>query len=248
MFLVAVFFAWLGHHIHRSRVERPIISGVQQAGGSVYFNREAHKHPLRSLAPPTGSPLVRSIFGADIFASVDTVFLDDLETSDEDVAPLHRLTELRCVQLQGKAVTDKCVTDLLRIKRLSGLILSNTSISPEGLSRLAKHKQLRALTLEGAGFDDEYIKQVKQFADLQHLQLVSTAVTDNGMESIRFNEELQLLGIYDAPGLTDTGLFPLAQLPKIRNITISEARISDHGVSALQDALPNCDVKNLTGR
>lgn len=134
MFVASVLFAWLGKHVVRSQIQRPIVARIQAAGGSVYYDYQMEPRPKNSIP---GSSIVRWILGDDIYATVNVVSLDDKKTTDDDVVRLNKLTELVSVSLNGTDVTDDCVDNLLRIRCLRDLDLANTSITPDGLNRLS---------------------------------------------------------------------------------------------------------------
>jgi len=71
--LFAAFTAWIGDDLIRTRIQRPIVAKIIAAGGEVYFDYQVSPDGIRLDAFPHGSPVVRSLFGDDIYATVIAV-------------------------------------------------------------------------------------------------------------------------------------------------------------------------------
>jgi len=232
---------WLGGKLNRVWTQRQVLAEIEKAGGKAHYDYQPRGELSRE--PPPGSPLIRSVLGNDVFASVSAVFFENPGTTNEDVACLCELTDLHFVRLCGTRVTDDCVPHLLRIKHLTGLSLSNTAISPAGLSRLSGHVELRGLTLEGPSFGDDYARQLKHFIRLSDLRLVSTAITNKGLQIIsEAGPMIQAVEICFGQNISDDGIIALKGLPKVSSIRIYDVAVTPIAVSNLKDALPNCEV------
>jgi hypothetical protein len=167
MVVIGAMLAWLGKHVIRSQIQRPVVAKIQAAGGSGYYDYQTVPGHVYSTKSPPGSPIVRWILGDDIYATVNVVFLDDPRTTDDSVVELHRLPGLLDVSLSGTGVTDGCISDLLRIPRLRSLMLSGTTISPEGLNRLSHSDTLQSVHLYGTGITDGHVRQLSRFSSLK---------------------------------------------------------------------------------
>ena len=132
-------FAWLGKHVIRTQAERPVVSQIQATGGRAYYDYQLGVGRIDPSKTPTGSKFVRSVLGDDIYATVNAVFFDS-PTTDSNIENLHKLSNLLDVSVSGPGVSDKCIDDLLIIKKLRGLTLSETSITSDGLIRLSSSK------------------------------------------------------------------------------------------------------------
>ena len=75
--IVAALCAWLGKHIMRASGQRPIVAEIVAAGGIVGYDYQIHPefNILDESRTATGSKLVRSVLGDDIYATVIAVIL-----------------------------------------------------------------------------------------------------------------------------------------------------------------------------
>ena len=175
----SVYLVWVAPHVVRARIQRPIIASIEAAGGSAYFDYQVADGPVKPHTPPPGAFVTRALFGDDIYATVHVVVFLEPNVKDEDVANLHKLSELKDVYLTGDRITDACIGDLIRIRGLRGLNLSNTAISPRGLSQLSSLPGLHRLTLFGESVTDEHVATLPQFSNLEKLQVIRAPVTDD---------------------------------------------------------------------
>jgi len=233
MLAAAVFSAWLGKNVVRSHIQRPIIARIAAAGGSSYYDYQVQPGYVDASKAPPGSFIVRAIFGDDIFATVNVVFLNAPSTTDADVTQLHELSDLLDVSLRGSGVTDKCVDDLVRIRHLRSFGLNNTSITPRGLKHLSRSKTLQSLSLYGACIGDAHVQQLQQFPNLRFLQIVRTSVSDVGMQAIGSLVNLRTLDIMVAPAVTDNGIRSLGHLKDLVKLTVLQTRLTDGSLPAI---------------
>ena len=80
MLLASVLFAWLGRHLARARVQRPIVARIEAAGGHAYYDYQLEPGHIDPAKSPPGWKLVRAVLGDDIFATVQVVGLGDPNT------------------------------------------------------------------------------------------------------------------------------------------------------------------------
>lgn len=231
MFVIAVFSALFGKEIVRTQTERPIVAQIRAAGGSAYYDFQA----TDITKSPPGSPIVRSMLGDDIYATVNVVLLDDPKTTDANVAELHKLADLRDVSVSGYGVTDKCIPSLLRIKHLSSLNLYSTSITSQGLSRLSQAKTLQQLFLYGDSVTDAHLKRLGTFPSLQKLQVFRAPISDRGIKSIGSVTSLQELQIGSTSTVTDKGILHLARLTDLECLILLDCDLTDVSMTAISE-------------
>jgi hypothetical protein len=233
--IVAALCAWLGKHVVRASIQRPIVAAIKDAGGDVSYDYEINPEFNRAekWRAPTGSPLVRRILGDDIFATVRVVWFLNRNARDSDVVNLHRLPGLLDVSLSGRQVTDACIKDLLRIKNLRALMLSDTAISAEGIHQLSSCKTLESLTLNGSRISDAHLKHLVKFPKLRHLQVIRTSITDAGMRAIGSIKDLTTLDIFFAKGVSDNGVKELASQQSLQQLKLLETSITDESMAII---------------
>ena len=94
MLIFATLFAWLGRYVIRTRSERPIVAQIQAAGGNAYYDYQLGIGFVNPQQTPTGSKLVRTVLGDDIYATVNVVTFFK-PTTDADIDNLHKLANLQ---------------------------------------------------------------------------------------------------------------------------------------------------------
>ena len=119
------------------------------------------------------------------------------EISDEGIAHLAGLTELRQLELIDSAITEEACQTLASFTKLEQLSLSRTGIKDSGLASLTALKSLRVLGLIGC-----------------------KRLSDTGLESLAKMSNLAELDIHTNPRLTEAAVRKLqAALPKCKIIS-----------------------------
>ncbi len=80
---------------------------------------------------------------------LETIALDDTDTTDDQVAALGQQKELKCLRLSGTPITDQSMTVVASFPKLASLDISRTAITDEGLKRLEKCDHLEILWASG---------------------------------------------------------------------------------------------------
>jgi hypothetical protein len=138
--------------------------------------------------------------------------------TDENVKELVGLIHLEMLNLQqNPAIGDACLKWLVEMEHLQELWLSDTAMTGTGFKRLAGHKKLRGLYLYSTPTNDAGLKEIAEIKSLQKLWLSRTPITDAGLKH-------------------------LAGLPNLRNLVVAETQLSAEALSALQKALPRCEI------
>lgn len=257
--VVALPCAYLGKHLVRQAIERPIVNRIAAAGGQVAYDYQidpATNLHMLSRKPP-GPKFVRSLFGDNVFASVRVVWFLNSTATDVDLADLHKFTALKEVALEGDKFTDRAINYLLDIHQLTGVNLTDTAVSPVGFVRLAAQDRLKNLTLMGTNASGPYIEQLPRFRSLKHLQIIDSNASNDSIRSIGKLKRLETLDLMRSPtisddgiatlhpldnliqlrligmGITDDGIRPLASLTKLESMDIRMTQITDSSIPVL---------------
>jgi hypothetical protein len=235
MLLVAVLSTWLGKHILRSAIERPVVAKMVAAGAQVCYDYQIdpRRHAIDTTRPPVGSKLVRSLLGDDIYATADVVIFDKGGNSDADLVGLHKLSGLREVALDGPGFTDACIDELLKIAKLRILNLLDTAITPEGLQRLGACGSLESLSLYGRSISDAHVLRLQSFPQLKYLQLTRTSITDNSLTTIGAIHDLVSLDVFEGNAVSDRGIESLAHLDHLRQLRLLNTAITDRALETV---------------
>jgi len=177
--------------------------------------------------------------------------------TDEGLAGIEGLSNLRVLQLSGNAITDSglqriaalmqlvrlklahtYVTDqgLARLKPLSGLAeldLFDTEISDGGLKELGALRRLRDLDLGMTQITDAGLKHLGRLSGLCRLNLESTSITDAGLHHLAAIETLEDLDL-SSTAITDAGLKELRPLKNLRSLALKRTAVTEVGLSELK--------------
>lgn len=80
---------------------------------------------------------------------VQCVYLRCLPFIDEDLKYIGRFDQCEAMDLGETHITDHCVDDLKKMRRLQYLFLGHTELSDKSIEALQELKQLRMLSLDG---------------------------------------------------------------------------------------------------
>ena len=122
-------------------------------------------------------------------------YLFEKKMKDNDLAPLAHHTQLRELILRCPAITDMGLEAIANLHHLEYLDFSSTSTGNRNLAPLAELKELKELNL-GAG------------------------VTDDGLAVFAGHGKLETLSLFFCNKLTPNGFRSLAELPRLRKITL----------------------------
>lgn len=243
--IAAALFAWLGRDIIRARREKPIIDRIVNAGGTVYYDYQAQDefpNVIDSSIQQSNQPQwLRYLFGENFGANVLTVTARGTASGD-DVKDVHQLHGIRDISLHGRAFTDKCIDDLIKVQQLRGVSISETSISPAGLARLASCRELVSISLWGPEIEDDHLKAVAGIPSVQHLQVICSSITDEGLKHFAERENLATLEIYVA-AITDAGLKSLVDLPKLRKLDLLGTSVTDQSMPTIGGFRSLCQLR-----
>jgi tartrate dehydratase beta subunit/fumarate hydratase class I family protein len=153
--------------------------------------------------------------------------------SEQDLAPLKKLTWLEELSLTGEAVTIK---DLAILKELPGakgglrsLELTNSATDDEGLRRVEQHKNLRELNLGGTKVTDAGLIHLSGLTELRILRLGATKVSGSGLRHLSKLKNLKHMGLTKTP-LTDEGLSEIRALISLEELSLRSTQITDAGL------------------
>ena len=138
-------------------------------------------------------------------------------TGDQLVV-LKGLTHLTHLHLAGLPLGDSGLKHISEITSLQFANLANTRITSKGVAYLSTLTNLTHLHLShNQQIDDEALEYLKELSDLEYLRLENTSVSD-------------------------TGLQHLHKLTTLTTLSLGRTQVTSDGVSALKNALPDCDV------
>ncbi len=91
---------------------------------------------------------------------------------------------------------------------------------------------------------DAGLMHLTGLTNLQDLTLSSTKITDAGLVHLKGLTKLETLNLNFCRQITDAGLVHIKGMTKLETLNLMQTQVTDAGVAELQQALPNCKIRN----
>ena len=121
--------------------------------------------------------------------------------------------------------------------------LTATPFSDRGMQYVAALPELRELAV-GTGVTDSGLAKLRGHPTLEAISLARTSVTDKGLSVLGDIPGLSSLVLFDdalaGASFTEAAFEYLRNLTNLRTITVHGNWVSEAGVRALEEALPDC--------
>jgi WD40 repeat protein len=150
------------------------------------------------------------------------LFLASTPVSDAGLAHVKRMTRLSLLDLRGTRVTDAGMAHLKGLSRLAILNLDFTRVGDTGLNHL-EGLNLTALGLGGTSVSDAGLIHLAALKRLERLSLVGSGIGDKGVAKLH--------------GLTT-----------LRELDLSNTKVTAAGLAAARKALPRCRIAGQAAR
>lgn len=192
--------------------------------------------------------LVSRYFYGAVNASTTHIRLKK-ETTDDNFKNIIKFIQENCPNLRSldlskcSNLTDTGLQPISELVNLTYLDLPRTKITNTGLQYLSKLVNLTYLNLQGCrGVTDA--GPLSQLVNLTYLNLDGCNITDTEPLSKLVN--LTDLNLFSRSGIPTTGLSGLSNLLNLKNLDLSDSRITDTGLEKLSNLL-NLKNLNLSG-
>jgi len=162
--------------------------------------------------------------------------------TDDGLACLKHLSEMRILELHKSQITDAGLVHLGRMSELRELDIGWATVSGKGLAHLHGLAQLEKLELYCTPLSDRDLPILRQFSKLKRLNLSMTKITDAGLpvlSTLHHLEDLRLVGT----SISDAGIEDLKKIPQLRKLAVRQTKITARGVQQLKAALPGCKIE-----
>jgi hypothetical protein len=213
----------------RAEVLAAIVAVSAASGGLLLFG-------LRLLAdrvPPAVTPLQKAAAKVRELEA-DTIDADAWpDTTDQDLADLRDLPNLRHLRLQHTQITDAGVKRIGRLTHLVSLYVADTKISDAGLAELKDLQGLKELRLSKSAITDAGLVHLHPLSSLEALNLDKSNITDAGLRHLQPLTRLEQLNLDELP-ITDAGLEHLKGLTRLKKLSLWRTRITDDGLRHLR--------------
>jgi hypothetical protein len=218
----------------RAERQRQAVAAIEELGGQVFYDSDALLRTPKWWLP------------RDYVDKVVRVEIVGAKCTDDSLAHVSDLADLRELSLHCPRVADEGIQHLAGMRWLETLSLSGTSLTDAGLVHLRNLKALLRLELDNTRITDKGMRELKN-RQLVYLSLRDTKVTDLGLAELRMESALQELRL-DGTQVTDSGLLHLKSATWLEAISCDATQVTDDGFAALRKAIPHCERQSREWR
>jgi internalin A len=264
--VLGVLYGWREYLVG---TQRDAVAAIERAGGNVSYDWEwRNGRPLPpGSKPPWPNWLIRAL-GRDLFGHVVAVWLGgrkgaaddalmtrvgrlerleylilfDTAVTNDGLAHLRGLTDLKKLYLHGTAVDGAGWVHLEKMVQLEELLLPDFPATDADVAHLAGLTRLRVLKLSGGRITDAGLARLGSMTYMEELSLRNTSITS--LEPIRALTQLWQLDLVGS-AIDDAGLGPLRECPKLELLWLGQTRVTDAGMAQLS-AIPNLRILDLS--
>ncbi|HVX14541.1 MAG TPA: hypothetical protein VHC22_25360 [Pirellulales bacterium] len=168
------------------------------------------------------------------------IVLGGPEVTDETMKHLVGFPELQYLALPETAITPKGILQLQQFDLL-GLEVLRTPVSARFYVQVAALPKLKVLKMAQTGSTDECLAELSRLHDLEVLDLSNCPISAEGVRHLVELKNLRVLSLY-ATLVGDDCVAYLREIPHLERVDIELTRMTPHGVNALHDASPTCQI------
>ena len=153
-------------------VEHRIIVTLRNAGGRFHTTTAAPEWVVR-------------LFGQKYFERADEAWFLQQPITDQEMAQIGKLKELRVLVLGGTLVTDKGLAHIESLPKLEFIDLpsnGNEQVTDKSFEHIGTLKHLRHIDAENMPITDASLAHLASLTSLEKLELGRTKVTDEGLD------------------------------------------------------------------
>jgi len=154
------------------------------------------------------------------------------EWTNEALADIRGLTNLRLLDLGLSKVTDDGLKHLSEMKELDTLWCRANPVTGSGLKHLAGLPKLRFVSLSMGAASDEGLSSIPPLPALEVLELRKTNITDRAIDHLAKLPKLRSLDVAET-GVTDAAIPVLKQFPALAYVELENTKITPAGAADL---------------
>ena len=233
---VALPCSWLAVEMKKAREQKTVVDGIRPLT-DVWYDYQCDA--FGKLDVPEW---LRRLLGDDFFCKV--VQIPFLDVSDQELEEkLKGLPDLEDLEFYGCKLTGSGLKNV-NPSHLSKLGLGSTKVTDDALATIEKFTELEELALGQNHIGDDGLRHLVPLKKLRRLDLgVNWNITNDGLKYLADLTQLEELDL-TATGVNDDGLEHLKVLKQLKKLRIDTYYWSDAAISALRQALPNCEIGN----
>jgi len=212
------------------------VIGVEESNPQIVSDVLQKRNGLTSLTQLKMSGKLHGNFAgfAERFPSLTSVAFDRSDVDDEDLAEIVKVKRLNVIFLSNTAVTDQGIALLGQLGELRNIRLGNTSVTDNGIRHLAQLKQLKNIDLSNTAVGNATLAVLGTMPQLERINLYMTKVTDDGIDAILPLRNIVWLNL-DACQIGDVTVPKLTAFKKMTFLHLGKTNISDVSIAALKE-------------
>jgi hypothetical protein len=150
---------------------------------------------------PAGDEPERALQFLSGLANVETLYLANFHTTDSEIANLASLANLQCLQMWEVAgITDEGIAQLAELKNLRQFTLTGSVLTDQSLKVFGKMSRLRLLQIRSNHFTDLGAESLTSLQDLERLALSGdrdgqNEISDAGIAKLQSLKKLNVLDL-----------------------------------------------------
>jgi hypothetical protein len=161
--------------------------------------------------------------------------------TDDAFVEFALIPDLKRVRLRRTALTDAGLKAVAALGKLEELAVDGSSITGPGLEQLTERKALKILDLSGGKLSNESLTPLLGLPSLRQLRLAGNPITDEGAFLLANLERVELLDLGET-GITDESLRHLAKHTTLKNLIVTNTKVTAPAVREFEAATPGCKV------
>ncbi len=173
-----------------------------------------------------------------------TLLMQRTQATDSGLAQVGKMTGLEDLLIwDATSITDQGVAHLAGLKNLKTVLISSSWITDKSLVLLSSLPRIEELSLQANHFSDEGFLRLKGENTLKQLATGqgSFRVTDAGLAHLKNFKKLKILDLQNSE-VTARGLEQLKGMSSLTQLWLSNTSITDSEVAAFRAAMPGVRV------
>lgn len=172
------------------------------------------------------------------------LYLRRINFSDNTLLPLGNNPILTDLYLENCQLKDKSFIE--NNNNLAELYLLDCQINDKTLESIGNMRGLTNLDFLNNTLNDSGLQHISKLTQLKELSFVGTSFNGDGLANLNRLVNLEIL-ILNLSNIADPELKHLVGLTNLKKIILIDTQVTDEGVDALKQFLPNCAIiKNNT--
>ena len=169
------------------------------------------------------------------------------EITEAGMENLKSLKNLKDLSIPGAAITDRSIEHLDKLTELRHIELTGSKVGDDGMKHIEGLVKLESLILVSTQVTDVSMEMLSRLPILGNLDVGGCNITDAGLESLSRSPQLIRLFAFKTKigggKITDEGIKHLANIKTLKYVNISGNLVTEIGVNALRQALPDCKIE-----